>query len=439
MSRGGEEMTAEVREEIVLNGLVAPTIGVCGGRSLRGVVPIVGSKNAALPLMAAALLTDDECVIDNVPDLVDVHTMVALLTSLGATVDYQPVARQVRICAGTLRTHLVPSDLARKMRASFLVTGPLLARLGRMRSPAPGGCKLGERPLDVNIRGFEQLGAQVTYVDGHFEAATPFLLGGVLYLDYPSHTGTENLMMAATLARGRTVIKHASAEPEIGALADFLNAMGARVQGAGSSCIVIDGVERLHGVKHTVIPDRIEAGTFAIAAAMTQGDVCLEGVELAHMDPVIHKLMDVGAIIEADGRYLRIRGPGRLQPTNVQALPYPGFPTDLQASLAALLTQANGESTVFERVFEDRLRYTAELRRLGAAIDVGGQVATIRGPAALRGATVTALDIRAGACLVLAGLVAHGTTTIKDIFHLERGYENICGKLAALGADIHYS
>jgi UDP-N-acetylglucosamine 1-carboxyvinyltransferase len=419
-------------------GREATTIEVTGGRPLAGTVAIGGSKNAALPLMAAALLTAEECVFDNVPDLADVHTMGALLRWLGAEVDFDRAARQVRIRAGAIRTHVAHAELARKMRASFLVTGPLLARTGRMKSPPPGGCKLGERPLDVNVRGFETLGARISFVDGHFEAETPALVGSVLYLDYPSHTGTENLMMAATLARGRTIIKHASTEPEISALAECLNAMGARVSGAGSSCIIIDGVEQLHGVRHAVIPDRIEAGTFAIAAAMTRGDVVLDGVEMSHMDPVVHKLADAGACLEAEGNRLRVRGPASLEPINVQALPYPGFPTDLQAAMAALMTQANGESTIFERVYEDRLRYGAELRRLGADIRVDGQIATIYGPARLAGADVTALDIRAGACLVLAGLVAEGTTVIHDIYHLERGYEDFAGKLAGLGADIRY-
>ncbi|MCC6628069.1 MAG: UDP-N-acetylglucosamine 1-carboxyvinyltransferase, partial [Chloroflexi bacterium] len=282
-------------------------------------------------------------------------------------------------------------------------------------------------------------GARISFVDGHFEAETPALVGAELYLDYPSHTGTENLLMAATLARGRTIIKHASAEPEIRALADCLVAMGARITGAGTSHIVIDGVDRLRGVTHAVIPDRIEAGTFAIAAAMTGGDVVLDGIDIAHMDPVVHKLAEAGATVESEGACLRVCGPEQLRALNVQALPYPGFPTDLQAATAALMTQATGESTIFERVYEDRLRYAVELRRLGADIRVDGQIATIYGPARLLGAPVTALDIRAGACLVLAGLVAEGTTTISEIHHLERGYDDVVGKLAALGAAIAYT
>jgi UDP-N-acetylglucosamine 1-carboxyvinyltransferase len=286
------------------------------------------------------------------------------------------------------------------------------------------------------VRGFETLGARISFVNGHFEAETSELVGNVLYLDYPSHTGTENLLMAA---RGQTVIKHASAEPEIVALAECLNAMGARITGAGTSCIVVEGVERLHGVRHAVIPDRIEAGTFAIAAAMTIGDVVLDGVVMGHMDPVVHKLSDAGARLEAEGTNLRVRGPATLNALHVQALAYPGFPTDLQAAMAALMTQATGESTIFERVYEDRLRYATELRLLGADVRVEGQVATIYGPTRLVGTNVTALDIRAGACLVLAGLVASDTTTIHDIFHLNRGYEDMVGKLTALGADIHYA
>jgi UDP-N-acetylglucosamine 1-carboxyvinyltransferase len=432
-------MSTDVQSATMVHGRAATTIVVRGGDPLRGAVRVGGSKNAALPVMAAALLTEEECILDNVPNLADVHTMAALLRWLGAEVDVDPVSHQARIKAGAIRTHAVHSELARKMRASFLVTGPLLARTGRMKSPPPGGCKLGERPLDVNVRGFETLGARISFIDGHFEAETPALNGNVIYLDYPSHTGTENLMMAATLASGRTVIKHASAEPEIVALAEFLNAMGARISGAGSSCIIIEGVERLHGVRHAVIPDRIEASTFAIAAAMTAGDVLLEAVEVSHMDPVVHKLLEAGAGVSAEGDALRVRGTERLNALNIQALPYPGFPTDVQAAMAALMTRATGESTIFERVFDDRLRYATELRRLGAEVRVQGQIATIYGPARLHGADVTALDIRAGACLVLAGLVAEGATTIHDIYHLERGYEDLAGKLAALGADITYA
>jgi UDP-N-acetylglucosamine 1-carboxyvinyltransferase len=432
-------MSLEVQAIPSLDDQAATTIAVTGGRPLTGRVTIGGSKNAALPVMAAALLTEDECVFENVPDLADVHTMAALLRWLGAEVEFDPRAHRVRIQAATIRTHAAHAELARKMRASFLVTGPLLARTGRMQSPAPGGCQLGERPLDVNVRGFETLGARISFVNGHFEAETSALIGNVLYLDYPSHTGTENLLMAATRAHGRTVIKHASAEPEIVALAECLNAMGAQITGAGTSCIVVDGVERLHGVQHAVIPDRIEAGTFAIAAAMTQGDVVLDSVEMSHMDPVVHKLADAGAKLEEVGNGLRVRGQATINALHVQALAYPGFPTDLQAAMAALMTQAVGESTIFERVYEDRLRYATELRRLGADVRVEGQVATIHGPIRLVGADVTALDIRAGACLVLAGLAASGTTVIHDIFHLNRGYEDMVGKLTALGADIRYA
>lgn len=432
-------MSTEIQQGTVVTEPTATTIAIEGGWPLRGSVTIDGSKNAALPVMAAALLTDEECVIDNVPDLADVHTMVALLQWLGADVSFDPHSQQARIRANSLRTHVAHAELARKMRASFLVTGPLLGRTGRMQAPLPGGCKLGERPLDVNIRGFEMLGARILFTEGQFEAESTSLSGSEIYLDYPSHTGTENLMMAATLARGQTIIKHASAEPEILALADCLNAMGARIRGAGTSTIVIDGVDRLHGVQHAVIPDRIEAGTFAIAAAMTRGDVVLERVEMSHMDPVVHKLSQAGARVEAEDGNLRVQGAERLFALNVQALPYPGFPTDLQAAIAVLMTQATGESTIMERVYEDRLRYASELEKMGADIRVRGQTATIYGPTPLRGAAVTALDIRAGACLVLAGLAATGTTTIHDIHHLSRGYENLVGKLAGLGAVIRYA
>lgn len=409
---------------------------IVGGCRLRGTVAVNGAKNAALPLMAAALLTEEECVLENVPMVEDVRTMALLLAHLGCAVELDEAAHRVVIRAATLRTTDLPVALARRMRASFLLTGPLLARCGQARAPHPGGCAIGRRPVNVDIKGFQAMGAEVTLNEGLYSLRAPRLVGQKIYLDYPSHTGTENLLMAACLAEGRTVIKHASAEPEVVALAEALVQMGARIHGAGSSLIEVEGVSRLRGVRLTVLPDRLEAGTFAIAAALTGGDVVIENVCPAHMDPLTHKLLEVGAQVEEGPTWYRVTARGPLRAVELQTLPYPGFPTDLQAAFAVLLTQAVGTSLVHERVFDDRLQYTAELRKLGARISVQGQTATIEGPTPLRGAPVRALDIRSGAALILAGLVAEGVTEVLDIHHVDRGYEALDRKLARLGASI---
>lgn len=430
-------------------------IRIRGGQPLRGTVSIGGAKNAVLPALAATLLTADECVLRNVPDLADIDNMVALLRSLGATVERDLVRQQIRVRAAEITNTAAPPELVAKMRASFLVAGPLLARVGKMSASTPGGCRLGARPVDVDVRGFRQMGATVEFHDGgeHLSATTDGLRGRRLYMDYPSHTGTENLLMAATLASGRTTIVNAACEPEIVHVGNMLNRMGARITGLGSPTITIEGVDRLHGVAETILPDRLEAGTFAIGAVITGGEVTLLNVRESDMLPLTSKLLEAGAEVWTNEDQMMVR-PGRdLMPVEVQTLAFPGFPTDLQAAFAVLMTQANGTSKLHERVFEDRLRYTDELRAMGADIWVEkftslpangettpairyGTRAEITGPTRLRGTNVRALDIRAGAGIVLAGLIAEGETVVSDIHHIDRGYEAFVPKLQSLGADI---
>ncbi|MBI4321676.1 MAG: UDP-N-acetylglucosamine 1-carboxyvinyltransferase [Chloroflexi bacterium] len=407
-----------------------------GGRALRGQVRISGAKNAALPVMAATLLTAEECIVDNVPCIEDIRTMAELLARLGCHVDFDEDRHRIRIAARQVDKLVAPEELATRMRASFLVTGPLLARFGEVEAPQPGGCAIGRRPVVVDIKGFGAMGASVAQQNGTYQLRSDRLVGQRLYLDYPSHTGTENLLMAASLAKGKTIIKNASAEPEVVSLASYLVAMGARIFGAGTSIIEVEGVDRLYGAHFRVIPDRIEAGTFAIAAAITGGEALLRDVIVPHMDPLTHKLRDVGIeVVEGESTFL-VRSTGRLSAIEVQTLHYPGFPTDLQAAFATLLTQADGTSLVHERVYDARLQYAGELEKMGARISVSGQTATIDGPSRLIGTKVRALDIRAGAALILAGLVAEGETEISDIHHISRGYENIDVRLRDLGADI---
>lgn len=405
-----------------------------GRHPLQGEVRVSGAKNAALPIMAAALLTPEPCTLDNVPMIDDIRTMAAVLEHLGCEVKLDDARHRVTICAAEVRDVAIPADLATRMRASFMVTGPLLARFGRAVAPHPGGCSIGRRPVNVDTNGFVAMGARVEQHDSGYSLHADHLSGRNLYLDYPSHTGTENLLMAATLARGKTVIKNASAEPEVVDLAEFLVRMGARITGAGSSVITVEGVDELYGIHHRVLPDRIEAGTFAIAAAITGGEVTLSDLVVSHMDPLTHKLQEVGVeVIEGDRRYL-VRSRPALRAVEVQTLHYPGFPTDLQAAFATLLTQATGTSLVHERVYDNRLLYAEELRKLGANIRVHGQTAAITGPTPLVGGVVRALDIRSGAALMLAGLAASGTTEILNVHHVNRGYEHVERKLTGLGA-----
>lgn len=410
-----------------------------GGVPLRGDIVASGAKNAALPIMAATLLTTDECVLENVPLVSDVYTMARLLRHLGCAVDLDEAAHRVVIRAperDNLGTE-VPPELARLMRASFLVTGPVLARAGRVSAPHPGGCSIGTRPVNVDIRSFQAMGAKVDLTEGEYRIEAASLRGQPIYLDYPSHTGTENVLLAATLAEGTTILKHASAEPEVSDLVTCLQKMGADIRGIGTRFLKIRGVRQLHGLEHRIMPDRIEAGTFAIAGAITRGDVAIYDIEPDHLDPLTHKLLEAGAEVKVEGDCYRVRGHGLLHSVEVQTLHFPGFPTDLQSAFATLLTQAVGTSLIHERVFDDRLQYAAELRKLGADVSVNGHTATICGPARLVGNEVRALDIRCGAALILAGLAAEGQTRILDAYHVDRGYEDVEAKLRLLGANVN--
>ncbi len=409
---------------------------VRGGRRLTGEVRARGSKNCALPLMAAALLTKETCVLHNPPFIRDVAAMADLLTSLGARVELDEKQRTITITADKITSTRTPTAIAASFRASFLVTGPLLSRAGEASSVHPGGCKIGERPVNVDLLGFEAMGATVESQEQDYRLSAKRLNGARLYLDYPSHTGTENLMLAATLAQGTSVIRHASAEPEVVALADCLNEMGARIRGAGTNTIEIEGVESLHGAEWDVIPDRHEAGTFALAAAMTGGAVTIHNVIYDHLEPVLYKLAQCGVTIQGTCDPITVSSNDPLRAVEVQAIHFPGFPTDLQPQICALLTQASGESVIHERVFEARFNYVEELRKMGADINVSGGKAYIHGPTVLRGATVQALDIRSGVALLLAALAAEDTTRVRDMHHVYRGYESLPEDLIALGANV---
>ncbi len=447
-------------------GMTAPeptltqrVLRIRGGVPLRGTVTIGGSKNAALPSLAATLLTADECILTNVPDLADIGSMLELLRSLGAEAEHDRSRRRVKIRAAEITRTEAPADLVAKMRASFLIAGPLLARFGEMSASAPGGCQLGARPVDVDVRGFRQMGAAIAFDTSgqHISGRATGLRGAPIYMDYPSHTGTENLLMAATLASGRTTIVHAACEPEIVHLGNMLNRMGARISGLGSPTITVEGVDRLHGVSERILPDRLEAGTFAIGAVITGGEVTLDDVRATDMLPLTAKLREAGAEIWSDRNRMLVRPGAELRPVEIQTLPFPGFPTDLQAAFAVLMTQANGLSKIHERVFDDRLRYTDQLRAMGANVWVErllpmdnagnpssgavryGTHAEILGPTPLTGHPVRCLDIRAGAGAVLAGLIASGETVVSALHHLDRGYEGFVDKLKGLGADVDES
>ncbi len=404
-----------------------------GRHPLRGTVQIGGAKNAALPMMAACLLTPDWCILSNIPNIEDIHTMAGVMDGLGAEIRFLG-PHEVAIRAERITETRSPDLLARRMRASFLVLGPLLARVGHAESPHPGGCAIGERPVNVDVRGFEAMGAKIRHVDGCYVAEANRLVGRKLYLDYPSHTGTENLLMAACLAEGKTIIKHASMEPEVSDLANFLVAMGANISGIGTSVLEVEGVERLHGANHAVMPDRLEAGTFLIAGVISGGEVTVSQVIPEHLDAVTYKLREARAAVEESDESVTAASTGSLEGVEIQAISYPGFPTDLQSAFCTLLTQARGVSLVHERVFENRLGYGLELAKMGARFEVAGQTARITGPTPLHGTDVRALDIRSGAAVVLAALAADGLTTIHDIHHLDRGYDDLLENLTGLGA-----
>ncbi len=409
-------------------------IMVEGGRPLNGEVAISGAKNAALPILTASLLTEGRNTYHNVPRLRDVESIKELLAHLCATVETD--GETVRIEASGLCKSEAPYDLVRKMRASILVLGPLLARTGKARVSLPGGCAIGARPINLHLKGLSRLGATITLAHGYVEAAADRLVGDDIYFDVPTVTGTENLMMAAVLARGTTVLRNVAREPEIIALADVLNQMGGDVQGAGTSVITINGVSELQPAEVSVIPDRIEAGTFMAAAALPRGDGPLRACEPDHLRAVVNKLRQVGADVTVHDRSIRVVGPEALTSVDVKTLPYPGFPTDMQAQFMVLMSVATGLSLIIETIFENRYIHVSELRRLGADITVSGNAAMVRGVPRLSGAPVMATDLRASASLILAGLVAEGRTEVNRVYHLDRGYDSIEKKMAALGAAI---
>jgi len=406
---------------------------IAGGRRLEGEVRVSGAKNAALPILTSALLVDGWNTFHNIPDLADIRTIKKLLRSLGVEIEGEET---IRINAGGIANCEASYDLVRTMRASILVLGPLAARMGEARVSLPGGCAIGARPVNLHIKALQELGAEVTLRDGYVEAKASRLKGASIYFDISTVTGTENIMMAATLAEGTTVLRNAAREPEIANLADVLTGMGARISGAGTDTIVIEGVESLHPVEAAVIPDRIEAGTFLIAAGITGGDVRVAGCNPLHLEALIAKLRDAGMTIDTAGDSVRAAGGRTVKSVDVKTLPYPGFPTDLQAQIMALLAVSDGLSVITETVFENRFMHVGEMIRMGADIAIQGKSAVVRGVPKLRGAPVMATDLRASASLILAGLAAEGTTVLSRVYHIDRGYQQIEKKLSALGADI---
>ncbi|MDW7675508.1 MAG: UDP-N-acetylglucosamine 1-carboxyvinyltransferase [Bacillota bacterium] len=409
-------------------------IVVTGGNTLQGTVTISGAKNAVLPIIAAANLAEGRSTLLDIPQLADVAIISQLIRELGVEVEEENGS--INIDASNITNCEAPYEYVRKMRASFLLMGPLLARIGQARMSMPGGCAIGSRPIDLHLKGFEALGANITVGHGYVEVSAKKLYGNKVYLDFPSVGATENIMMAASLAEGQTVIENAAEEPEIVDLANFINNMGGRVKGAGTKVIRIEGVSKLFGANHNVIPDRIEAGSFMVAAAATGGDVLLENVITDHLKPVVAKLKEAGATIEETDNGVRVIGPEVITPVDIKTMPYPGFPTDMQAQMMALLTKAQGTSVVTESVFENRFMHVDELKRMGARIKIEGRSAVIQGADTLSGAQVKATDLRAGAALVIAGLVANGRTEIGCVHHIDRGYDNIVGKFQKLGAKI---
>jgi len=410
---------------------------VRGGKKLSGNVRIDGSKNAALPILCAAILPEKgETVIRDVPDLRDIETTVKLLRELGAKVTWDKSERAISISAENLTSHEAPYELVRQMRASFLVLGPLLARMGKAKVSLPGGCSLGQRPVNLHLKGFQKLGAKVTEEGGYVLAECDRLSGGTFCFDRPSHTGTENVMMGAVTASGTTTIVNAALDPEVVDVADMLNSMGAAISGAGSPTIVIKGVKELHSVDYKVMPDRLVAGTYMCACAAAGGDIELENCRPSDLDMVTQKLEETGAAIKISGKRLRIRFSKRPKAFDVTTFPYPGFPTDLQPCFTSVAAIANGVSRIRETVFEDRFASVMELIRMGAKIHLASDEATIEGVDKLQGTTVMASDIRAGAGLVVASLAAKDETHIRRIYHTDRGYNKIEEKLSSLGADI---
>ncbi len=405
-----------------------------GGVPLQGEVHISGAKNAALPILVSALLTDGWCTYQNVPRLRDIDSILQLLSMLGAQIEVDGYT--VRINAAGLKNAEAPYDLVRKMRASILVLCPLVARLKTAKVSLPGGCAIGARPINLHLKGLARLGADITLEHGYVLASAERLVGDEIYFETPTVTGTENLMMAAALAQGKTILKNAAREPEVVALADVLNQMGACIKGAGTAVVSIEGVPALKPVSVRIIPDRIETGTFMVAAALTQGDLLVRDCEPEHVGGIIDKLKQVGAAIQVGAKSIHVKGRAPIESVDVKTFPYPGFPTDMQAQFMVLMSVARGLSVISETVFENRFIHVSELRRMGADITVSGHSAVIKGVPSLSGAPVMATDLRASASLVLAGLVASGTTEVNRIYHLDRGYEAMETKFQKLGARI---
>jgi UDP-N-acetylglucosamine 1-carboxyvinyltransferase len=412
-------------------------IRIRGGRPLSGEIAISGAKNAALPLMAAGLLTEERLILTNVPRLADIDTMTMLLQQHGIAVE--PVGNDGRTLSvgGTITSTEAPYDIVRKMRASVLVLGPLLARCRQGRVSLPGGCNIGTRPVDLHLKGLEQMGAKIELDAGYIDATAPDgLKGATIVLPIASVGATENLVMAATLAEGQTTIANAAREPEVADLVACLNAMGAKIEGGGTGTLLVEGVERLHAASHPIIPDRIETGTYACAAAITGGSVLLRGADLSHLTAV-HAVLDAAGVeLQAEAEGVRVTRRNGLHGTDAMTEPYPGFPTDMQAQFLVLMSVAEGAAMVTETIFENRFMHVSELTRMGARINVHGASAIVRGVPQLRGAPVMATDLRASASLVIAGLAASGETTVNRVYHLDRGYEALEQKLAACGADV---
>jgi len=406
-----------------------------GGKRLSGSVKISGAKNSALKLMAAALLTGEEVLLRNIPDIADVSIMSEVLRELGADIDTS-VAGEMRIRSGNSLKSETPYHLVNKMRASIIVLGPLLSRLGNAKVAMPGGCNIGSRKIDLHIRGLELMGAKIEVENGFIEAKSDRLNGIDIHLDFPSVGATENLIMAATLARGTTVIANAAREPEIVDLAKFLNTMGANISGAGNYDIVIKGVKRLSGTEYSIMPDRIETGTFLVAGAITGGNLFLDGAKEEYLLMALRKLREIGLEVKSFAEGIEIKSKSKLKAVKISTLPHPGFPTDLQAPFMALLSLAEGTSIITENVFESRFVCVGELCRLGGSIKTEAHYAIIKGPCKLKGAQVKAPDLRGGAALILAGLAASGRTEIFDVYHIDRGYERLEEKLTGVGADI---
>lgn len=418
--------------------LIMEKLIINGGHRLQGRVKISGAKNAVLPIIAATLLGQEvPSRLEEVPSLEDVHTITEVLGKLGVQADFDADKNTLFVDSSVIASCEAPYDLVRKMRASFLIMGPLLARCGKAKISLPGGCAIGTRPIDLHLKGFEALGAKIGIGHGFIEATAPEgLKGARIYLDFPSVGATENIIMAASMAEGQTIIENPAQEPEIVDLANYLNVMGARIRGAGTNVIKIEGVKKLTGKNYTIIPDRIEAGTYMVAAAMTQGDVYIENAISEHLKPVIAKLKEAGVTIDEDVDGIRVTCDKRTKAVDIKTMPYPGFPTDMQAQFMAMMAVSEGTGMVTETVFENRFMHVDELKRMGANIKIDGRTSVVEGVDRLTGCQVKATDLRAGAAMVLAGLVADGETQVGYIHHIDRGYDNLVQKLVGLGADI---